>query len=143
MGKNSFSKGLLGFFAAICIMSGIGAIIEANKPKCIEIGCDNKQASDSCYCYLHKMYKGGSYSDSSSSYSKKSSSSSPSSSSSSSSGKSSMVGSGSSSGSSYKSYDEGYDDIYLDDDYDEERYKTDRDYADGVDDAMDEFEEDW
>ena len=27
--------------------------------------------------------------------------------------------------------------------YDDERYKTDQDYADGVDDAMDEFDEDW
>ena len=43
----------------------------------------------------------------------------------------------------YQSYDDGYDDIYMDDDYDEERYKTDKDYADGVDDAMDEFDGDW
>ena len=45
--------------------------------------------------------------------------------------------------SSYKSYDDGYDAIYMDGDYDDERYKTDQDYADGVDDAMDEFDGDW
>lgn len=43
--------------------------------------------------------------------------------------------------SSYKSYDDGYDAVYYDEDYDEARYWSDSDYADGVDDAMDEF--DW
>lgn len=38
------------------------------------------------------------------------------------------------------SYDEGYDSIYDDEDYDEDRYDWDSDYADGVDDAMDELE---
>ena len=40
-------------------------------------------------------------------------------------------------------YDDGYDDIYIDGDYDYDRYDRDSDYADGVDDAMDEFDEDW
>ena len=39
----------------------------------------------------------------------------------------------------YDSYDDGYDDIYMDGDYDYDRYNKDSDYADGVDDAMDEF----
>lgn len=43
--------------------------------------------------------------------------------------------------SKYNSYDDGYNAIYDDDDYDWERYKKDKDYADGVDDAMDEL--DW
>lgn len=43
----------------------------------------------------------------------------------------------------YDSYDEGYDDIYMDGDYDYDRYDSDSDYADGVDDAMDETGEDW
>ena len=43
--------------------------------------------------------------------------------------------------SKYNSYDNGYNAIYDDDDYDWERYKKDKDYADGVDDAMDEL--DW
>lgn len=41
----------------------------------------------------------------------------------------------------YDSYDEGYEDVYEDDDYDWDRYQSDSDYADGVDDAMDEL--DW
>ena len=42
-----------------------------------------------------------------------------------------------------KSAISGYDDIYMDGDYDYDRYNSDSDYADGVDDAMDEYEEDW
>ena len=42
--------------------------------------------------------------------------------------------------SKYNSYDDGYNAIYDDDDYDWERYKKDKDYADGVDDAMDELD---
>ena len=68
----------------------------------------------------------------SSSYSKKSTS-----------GNQSSYSSGTKKSSSYKSYDDGYDDIYMDGDYDDERYRTDQDYADGVDDAMDEFDGDW
>ena len=45
--------------------------------------------------------------------------------------------------STYDSYDDGYDDIYIDGDYDYDRYDRDSDYADGVDDAMDEYGEDW
>mgnify|MGYP007122684949 CR=1 FL=1 len=43
----------------------------------------------------------------------------------------------------YDSYDKGYDDIYMDGDYDWDRYQKDKDYADGVDDAMEELDEDW
>ena len=35
--------------------------------------------------------------------------------------------------SKYDSYDDGYDDIYMDDDYDYDRYDRDSDYADGID----------
>lgn len=59
---------------------------------------------------------------------------------------SSYVSSGSSGSSSskkhssgYDSYDEGYNDVYEDDDYDWDRYFRDPDYADGVDDALDEL----
>lgn len=38
-------------------------------------------------------------------------------------------------------YDEGYEDIWLDDDFDWDRYDRDEDYARGVDDAME--DEDW
>ena len=77
----------------------IGAIGEASEPKCIKAGCDNKQASGSSYCYLHKPYTGhssyGSSTGSKSSTTKSTSSSSYSGSSSSSSKKT-----GTSSGSS-------------------------------------------
>ena len=39
------------------------------------------------------------------------------------------------------SYDDGYNAIYEDDDYDWDRYRSDDDYASGVDDAME--DEDW
>ena len=39
------------------------------------------------------------------------------------------------------SYNEGYDDLYFGDDYDQDRYDNDPDYAMGVDDAME--DDDW
>ena len=156
MKKNSFGQGLAVFLVVIGIFYIIGAISEASEPKCIKSGCDNKQATNSSYCYLHKPYSGSSSSHSNSSYSNKSSSSSSSSShnnkstagsnasSYNSSTKKSSTGTSSSKKSNtYDSYDDGYDDIYMDGDYDYDRYDRDSDYADGVDDAMGEFDEDW
>lgn len=165
MRKNSFGQGLAILFVVAGILYVIGSIEAAREPKCIEAGCDNKQASGSCYCYLHKPYTGSSSgtstSSGSSSYSGKSSSGSTSQSSTSSSGSSSSscnsksytndktsYSSDTKKGtttkkSTYDSYDDGYDDIYMDGDYDYDRYDRDSDYADGVDDAMDEDEEDW
>lgn len=66
-----------------------------------------------------------------------------------SSSKSSSSRSKSSSGKSYHSlnpyehYDDGYEAIYYDGEYDEDRYDSDPEYAEGVDDAMDELDEDW
>ena len=80
MKKNSFGQGLAVFLVVIGIFYIIGAISEASEPKCIKSGCDNKQATNSSYCYLHKPYSGSSSSHSNSSYSNKSSSSSSSSS---------------------------------------------------------------
>ena len=80
MKKNSFGQGLAVFLVVIGIFYIIGAISEASEPKCIKSGCDNKQATNSSYCYLHKPYTGSSSSHSSSSYSNKSTSSSSSSS---------------------------------------------------------------
>lgn len=146
MKKNSFGQGVMVFLIVIGIFYIIGAIGEASEPKCIKSGCDNKQATNSSYCYLHKPYSGSSSSHSGSSYSNKSSSSS----SSSSHNNKSTAGSNASSYNSstkksntYDSYDDGYDDIYMDGDYDYDRYDRDSGYADGVDDAMDEFDEDW
>ena len=152
MKKNSFGQGLAVFLVVIGIFYIIGAISEASEPKCIKSGCDNKQATNSSYCYLHKPYSGSSSSHSNSSYSNKSSSSSSSSSnnnkstagSNASSYNSSTKKSSTGTSSSKKSniYDS-YDDIYMDGDYDYDRYDRDSGYADGVDDAMDEFDEDW
>lgn len=155
MRKNSFGQGLAIFFVMIGILFVIGSIGEASEPKCIKAGCDNKQASGSSYCYLHKTYTGSGTSHSSSSYSNKSYSG-TSKSSTSNSGTSSSYNSKSNSTnkSSYssdtkkstttkKSTYDSYDDIYMDGDYDYDRYDRDSDYADGVDDAMDEYGEDW
>lgn len=159
MRKNSFVQGLAIFFVIMGALFVIGSIGEASEPKCIKAGYDNKQTSGSSYCYLHKPYTGSSTSYSSSSYSNKSSGS-TSKSSTSSSGSSSSYNSKSnsinkssySSGTkkstttkkrAYDSYDDGYDDIYMDGDYDYDRYDRDSDYADGVDDAMNEYGEDW
>ena len=159
MKKNSFGQGLAILFVVAGILYVIGSIEAAREPKCIEAGCDNKQASGSCYYYLHKPYTGSGKLHSSPSYSNKSSDS-TSKSSTSNSGSSSSYSNKSnstnkpsySSGtkkstttkkSTYDSYDDGYDDIYMDGDYDYDRYDRDSDYADGVDDAMDEDEEDW
>lgn len=38
---------------------------------------------------------------------------------------------------------DGYDDVYMDGDYDDDRYDSDDDYAAGVDDAIDDDDEDW
>ena len=43
----------------------------------------------------------------------------------------------------YEHYDDGYEAIYYDGEYDEDRYDSDPEYAEGVDDAMDELDEDW
>ena len=159
MRKNSFAQGLAIFFVIIGVLYVMGSIGEASEPKCIKAGCDNKQASGSSYCYLHKLYTGSGKSHSSSSYSNNSSSN-TSKSSTSNSGSSSSYSNKSNSTkkpsyssstnkstttkkSTYDSYDDGYDDIYMDGDYDYDRYDRDSDYADGVDDAMDESGEDW
>lgn len=77
MKNNSFGQGLITFFVIVGVLFIIGSIGEASEPKCIKAGCDNKQASGSSYCYLHKPYTGSSSSShSNSSYSNKSSSSS-------------------------------------------------------------------
>ena len=125
MRKNSFVQGFAIFFAIIGVLLVIGSMDEASEPKCIKAGCDNKQASGSSYCYLHKTYTGSNTSNSSSSYS------------------SGTKKSTTTKKSTYDSYDDGYDDIYMDGDYDYDRYDRDSDYADGVDEAMDEYEEDW
>ena len=84
----------------VLIVVGVFYVIGiTSEPRCIEAGCDNKQASGSSYCYLHKPYSA--YTGNSSARSKSSSSSN--SKSSGSSNRSNSSGSTSSSSSSYKS----------------------------------------
>ena len=128
MKKNSFGQGLAVFLVVIGIFYIIGAISEASEPKCISSSSySNKSTSSS----------------SSSSYNNKSTARSNTSSYNSSAKKRSTGTSSSKKSNTYDSYDDGYDDIYMDGDYDYDRYDRDSDYADGVDDAMDEFDEDW
>lgn len=156
MRKGSFGQYLAIFLVVIGVFYFIGAISDAGEPKCIKAGCDNKQASGSSYCYLHKPYtsKSSSYSSYSHSGNNESSNSTTKSSSGSYSGSSGTSNSSKKTGTTtksnssisnynYNSYDKGYDDIYMDGDYDYDRYDRDSDYADGVDDAMDELGEDW
>lgn len=142
MRKNSFGETVMLVLMVIGIFLLVGMICdESAKNKCILKGCDNKRAPGSSYCYLHKSYgktSSGSYTKSSGT---KSSGSSYSGSKPKTSG---STYSGSSKKSSYyDSYDDGYDDVYMDGDYDYDRYDRDPDYADGVDDALDEFDGDW
>lgn len=142
MRKNSFGETVILVLMVIGIFLLVGMICdESAKNKCILKGCDNKRAPGSSYCYLHKSYgktSSGSYTKSSGI---KSSGSSYSGSKTKTSG---STYSGSSKKSSYyDSYDDGYDDVYMDGDYDYNRYDRDPDYADGVDDALDEFDGDW
>lgn len=138
--KNDVSN-IVAAITVIGFLLFIALIINACTPKCIEYGCDNDQAEGSSYCYLHKWYSGSSsYKSNWSSYSSESSSS-ESSSSNSKLPANSNSGKNNYSSNPYSSYDEGYEDVYDDDDYDWDRYWSDDEYADGVDDAME--DEDW
>jgi hypothetical protein len=146
-------------FGIILIISAIGWISEALTPRCKQSGCDKAPASGSEYCYLHKTSTSSQYRRSTGSSSSSSSKSKSSTKSTGSTNKSTTTSTGSTSKSSTKSsssstsksssskssysnsYDEGYEAIYDDDDYDIDRYNSDSDYADGVDDAME--DEDW
>lgn len=160
MGNNSNGMGTgKAILLTIGIMLCIGWIISLGTPKCQKSGCHNDAKEGSSYCYLHdnSYYTHKSYSSSytgsstGSSTSKERSSSSGSGNSASSSGSSATTGSQSNSSSGSSStknnkryedtYDKGYEDVYEDDDYDLDRYNSDSDYANGVDDALDDLEE--
>ena len=132
---NRNSNGMSTGMALLCtigILLFIGWIIDLGTPKCIKSGCDNDAKEGSSYCYLH---------DNSTYRYKSRTSYSGSSKSSGSSTKSSGSSSSKKNYSSMDSYDDGYNAIYEDDDYDWDRYWSDDDYAAGVDDAME--DEDW
>lgn len=149
------SDGMSTGMAILCtlgILLFIGWMIDLGTPKCIKSGCNNDAREGSSYCYLHdnSYYRHNSSGSSgsgshSSTTSTKSSTYSGGTGSNSTSGTKNTHASGSSSSnknySSNDSYDEGYNAIYEDDDYDWDRYWSDDDYAAGVDDAME--DEDW
>ncbi len=147
------SKGIVaGVVFVICFLLVL-AIIGSSGPKCSMSGCDKDQKEGSRYCYLHDMsYRSYGNPDYNAVYenaqkrreSKTTSYSSGSSTSGSPSGTSKTNKSTTTKKktySTYDSYDAGYEDVYENDDYDWDRYYSDDDYADGVDDAMDEL--DW
>ena len=129
------SNGMSTGMAALCtfgILLFIGWMIDLGTPKCIKNGCDNDAKEGSNYCYIHDnssyRYKSsgssgsGSYSGSTTNKSSSTSSSVKSSESASNSKKtySSSSSSLKKSYSSTDSYDDGYNDVYEDDDYDYE-----------------------
>ena len=153
--SNEMSTGAA-LLLTIGIMLFIGFIISASKPECSMSRCDNDAKEDSRYCYLHDLsYRTYGNPDYNAVYEnsqkKKESYTSGSSTKSNSSGtttsgKKSTSSSKSTNSStkkynSYSAYDEGYEDVYDNDDYDWDRYWSDSDYADGVDDAMEDA--DW
>ena len=109
---------------------------------------DESSGSSGSSSYTPKSYSSGKYNSSSLSESSTNSSGSSTDSYSNSGSSSTYSGSSSSSSSGSKkyyhdSYDDGYDDVYMDGDYDDDRYDSDDDYAAGVDDAIDDDDEDW
>ena len=205
MRKNSFGTGIVAFVVFIAVLGLIGMALEESESKCIKSGCDNEQASESSYCYIHKpsSYSGGSTGSTSGYQSGNSNSRSYDASGSTFNSESDTCHHGSckkevirgsrycashtcgkgrsgcyrevqganelcssckakkknqssngtssnrsksyrgSSSKSYKrdTYDDGYEAVYDDDDYDMDRYVKDDDYARGVDDAMDDLED--
>ena len=142
MKNNTFSSFVIGFAVTFCVLGLISVVIDANTPKCIKSGCNNDRASGSSYCYIHKPYTYSGTTKSTSGSKSSGSTSSAGSVNSTNKSASTTKSSGSSSKKSYNnSYDEGYEDVYDNDDYDWDRYMSDPDYAEGVDDAMDEL--DW
>ena len=121
-----------------------------SEPKCSMSSCDNDAKDGSSYCYLHDLsyrsYGNPDYNEvyENSKKNRNNNSSSSDYSGSNSKSNSTSTNRGTTSKktySSYDSYDEGYEDIYDNEDYDMDRYNNDSEYAAGVDDAMDDL--DW
>ncbi len=149
--NNDFKSGIIGTLIFLGIILCIGLVENS-----LESSSDKKASPYSRYSYtpIYGTSKSSSYSSRSSTAGKSSGTTGPTkysgtkststgSKSTSSSSKKSNSSSSSKSNSKkrnyYNSYDDGYDAIYDDGDYDDYRYDRDSDYADGVDDAMDEL----
>ena len=143
------------FFIGFCVIMGILGVCELGfneqnmlneqnlyETQCVKAGCDKQREEGSIYCYSHNKHittettteqttkeittRETTTRYSYSSNNKKSSSS---------------TGNTYSYSNPYKSYDEGYEAVYDDGDYDWDRYNSDSEYAEGVDDALDELDE--
>lgn len=134
------------------IMLVIGMIISAFEPKCSLSGCNKEVTEGSRYCLLHDLsyrsYGNPDYNEVYRNSQKRRNDSTTSGSTTStqsntntSSKRSNSASTSKKSYSFYDFYDEGYEDVYENEDYDWDRYYSDDDYASGVDDAMDEL--DW
>lgn len=126
--------------AMVICLTPIG--VYAKSYKCIAGGCNNYTYGSSIYCYKHeckKCTKKATNNGYCSTHKPKTSTKSTTSKSKSYSNSSKKK----SYNKSYDSYDKGYEDVWLNDDYDWNRYQNDWDYALGVDDAMDDFDYDW
>ncbi len=136
MKKNHTGRVLIIFFIVVTAVF-IVSIVKTYRDSqyCKVEGCNAYRWKESEYCYFHMPdheVEAPGYNSEESNASKSSGSS-----------KQKIGSSSSSSSSSYKSYDEGYDSIYMDEEYDEDRYSRDSEYATGVDDAMEDMDEDW
>lgn len=156
--QKSAGYAVLGVIIVFAIIGFFVSLSEKEDPKCAFAGCNSTVSIEGGYCYQHNTpgkrrkatygtsssysHSTSSSTTSSSSTSNSSSSGSNSSSSSTSSYKPSSSSSKYNSSHSHDSYDSGYDDVYMDGDYDQKRYDRDSDYADGVDDAIEDDMED-
>ena len=148
MNQDTKYAGLSVFVIVAVILLIVIAI--PSEPKCSMSSCDNDAKDGSSYCYLHDLsYRSYGnpdyhevYENSKKNRNNNSSSSDYSNSNSTPNSTSTNRGTtGKKTYNSYNSYDEGYEDIYDNEDYDMDRYNNDSEYAAGVDDAMDDL--DW
>lgn len=159
--KNSSIGGkIITVLIVVVILYIIGSAVDGSRPKCIKSGCNNDRAPESMYCYLHKSSGNSTYKDSYSGTTRGTTVSTtevttrqagetttvttreePTTRA----WKDNVSYKNNSSSNPYKSYDDGYDDVYMDGEYDDDIYNSDSDYADGVDDAIeDDYEDgDW
>ena len=156
MRNNDIGTTIIAVGLILGILIIIGTIGANSGPTCAKYDCDNTCATGSQYCYIHKPYTGSSHSyktstsknsssvDRSANYSNSSTTSQSNATKETIDTKSTNSSKKTdSTSSSWSSYDDGYEDVYDNDDYDWDRYETDSDYADGVDDAMEDVDADW
>lgn len=150
VGAGFYTIGVI--FVILVILAALGV---GDEPKCAHYNCDREVTHEGDYCYMHDSdsYQSNGIKKSTSSGSSYNgyNGNSTSGSNYNSAGSYSLSNSNNTSSSSNNkkynsnnSYDDGYDDVYMDDDYDLDRYWEDDDYASGVDDALEDMDDgDW